>query len=323
MSPRTQHRDDSDHERSAPLAALAPRYSRSLQRGLAILACFTPSRPVLGIADIASELHISRSTTHRYMSTLHALDYLEQLASRKYRLSPRVTDLGMSTISSISLQDHSRAYLTELRRHATGTVSLAVLDGPTILYIEQARGLQGHSHATVARTGARLPIHCTATGKLLLANLPKRDQRELIDAEMGDSEAFAPEPVAAAHEHRLLAINMTAGNLEALAGEYLAAGGVVKQIDKGLHSIHVPAIVIQGTKDNLVPPTYGRHLAADLPGARLEMLYGGHMQPYYHPAAIAAAVRSLQARPAGSAPDQPAGAALSTGRPSRKLTSRR
>jgi IclR family transcriptional regulator, pca regulon regulatory protein len=137
---------------------------------------------VLGIAEIARELQMSRSTTHRYVSTLHALDYLEQAASRKYRLSPRVTGLGMSTISSISLQEHARAYLTELRRHATGTVSLAVLDGTAVLYIEQARSLQGHSHATIARTGARLPIHCTATGKLLLANLPACDQRELIDA---------------------------------------------------------------------------------------------------------------------------------------------
>lgn len=144
-----------------------------------------------------------------------------------------------------------------------------------------------------------------------------------VSAEMGDSEAFAPEPVAAAHEHRLLAINMTSGNLEALAGEYLAAGGVVKQIDKGLRSLHIPAVVIQGAEDNLVPPTYGRRLAAELPDARLEMLYGGHMQPYYHPAAIAAAVRSVRSARAQGASGQPAAAAPATGRPSRKLTSSR
>src|SRR5664280_1831274 len=62
-----------------------PRYSQSLERGLAILSCFTPKRPVLGIADIADELGMSRSTTHRYVITLLALGYLEQGASRKYR----------------------------------------------------------------------------------------------------------------------------------------------------------------------------------------------------------------------------------------------
>ena len=65
-----------------------PRYSQSLERGLAILGCFTPKRPVLGIADIADELGMSRSTTHRYVITLVALGYLEQGASRKYRLGP-------------------------------------------------------------------------------------------------------------------------------------------------------------------------------------------------------------------------------------------
>ncbi len=114
-----------------------------------------------------------------------------------------------------------------------------------------------------------------------------------VSAEMGDSEAFHPQPVVAAHEQRILAINMTTGNLKALAGEYLAAGGVVERIDRGLKAIEIPAVVIQGEEDQLVKPIYGRRLAADLPHARLVMLYGGHMQPYDHPAAIAAAVGSL------------------------------
>lgn len=63
-----------------------PRYSQSLERGLAILACFTPPRPMLGIADLADELGMSRSTTHRYVVTLLALGYLEQETTRKYRL---------------------------------------------------------------------------------------------------------------------------------------------------------------------------------------------------------------------------------------------
>jgi pimeloyl-ACP methyl ester carboxylesterase len=51
--------------------------------------------------------------------------------------------------------------------------------------------------------------------------------------------------------------------------------------------------VIQGEQDELVNPSHGRKLAATLPHARLVMVHGGHMQPYDHPAAIAAAVDSL------------------------------
>src|SRR6204780_5749167 len=83
-----------------------PRYSQSLERGLAILTCFTPKRPVLGIADIADGLGMSRSTTHRYVITLLALGYLEQGPSRQYRLGLRVTDLGMSALNSTRLREH-------------------------------------------------------------------------------------------------------------------------------------------------------------------------------------------------------------------------
>src|SRR6185312_3174217 len=136
-----------------------PRYSQSLERGLAILGCFTPAKPVLGIADIADELGMSRSTTHRYVITLVALGYLEQGASRKYRLGLRVTDLGMSALNSTGLREHARPYLEELRQRTSYTTSLGVLDGPEVLYVDQARSFrrgQGQGGGD-ARTGSRLP----------------------------------------------------------------------------------------------------------------------------------------------------------------------
>jgi IclR family pca regulon transcriptional regulator len=159
-----------------------PRYSQSLERGLAILSCFTPKRPVLGIADIAEELGMSRSTTHRYVITLVALGYLEQGASRKYRLGLRVTNLGMSALNSTGLREHAHPYLEELRQQTSYTTSLAVLDGTEIVYIDRARSFrrgQGSIDLDL-HPGSRLPAYCTAMGKLLLANLPEPEQRELL-----------------------------------------------------------------------------------------------------------------------------------------------
>jgi IclR family transcriptional regulator, pca regulon regulatory protein len=161
-----------------------PRYSQSLERGLAILSCFTPARPVQGIADIADQLGMSRSTTHRYVITLVALGYLEQGASRKYRLGLRVTDLGMSALNSTGLREHSHAYLQELRQRTSYTVSLAVLDGTDILYIDRVRSFrrgQGNIDLDL-QPGSRLPAYCTAMGKLLLAYLPDPEQRDVFTA---------------------------------------------------------------------------------------------------------------------------------------------
>jgi IclR family pca regulon transcriptional regulator len=159
-----------------------PRYSQSLERGLAILGCFTPKRPVLGIADIADELGMSRSTTHRYVITLVALGYLEQGASRKYRLGLRVTDLGMSALNSTGLREHAHPYLEELRQRTSYTTSLGVLDGTDVLYVDRVRSFrrgQGRIDLDL-HTGSRLPAYCTAMGKLLLANLPEPEQRDLL-----------------------------------------------------------------------------------------------------------------------------------------------
>lgn len=112
-----------------------------------------------------------------------------------------------------------------------------------------------------------------------------------------ESEAFHPEPVVQAHHYRVLAINMTQGNLEAWAGEILAANGVIAQVDMHLGAIRAPAVVIQGDDDELVNPTYGRRLNAELPNSRLVMVYGGHMQPYDHPAAVATAVQIVSSMP--------------------------
>src|SRR5271169_1170069 len=161
-----------------------PRYSQSLERGLAILGCFTPKRPVLGIADIADELGMSRSTTHRYVITLVALGYLEQGASRKYRLGLRVTDLGMSALNSTGLREHAHPYLEELRQRTSYTTSLGVLEGTEVLYVDRVRSYrrgQGKIDLDL-HTGSRLPAYCTAMGKLLLANLPEPEQRDLIAA---------------------------------------------------------------------------------------------------------------------------------------------
>src|ERR1017187_10222633 len=130
-----------------------PRYSQSLERGLAILSCFTPKRPVLGIADIADDLGMSRSTTHRYVITLLALGFLEQGASRKYRLGLRVTDLGMSALNSIGLREHAHPYLEELRQRTSYTANLAVLDGAEILYVDRARSFRR------GQNGADLDLH--------------------------------------------------------------------------------------------------------------------------------------------------------------------
>jgi IclR family pca regulon transcriptional regulator len=160
------------------------RYSQSLERGLAILRAFSPERPWLGIAEIADTLEMSRPTTHRYASTLVALDYLEQGPRRKYRLGIRAGDPGRSAISSTALRKLPDQCLADLRDRSACTASLAVLDGNDIVYVDRARSVwQGESEVSERLgCGSRVPAGGAAMGRVLLAHRTPRQQREAIDA---------------------------------------------------------------------------------------------------------------------------------------------
>lgn len=158
------------------------RFSSSLRAGLALLACFSPERPVRGIADMADELGLGRSTTHRYATTLTVLGYLEQGPSRKYRLAPRVADFGLALLDSLALRQHAREGLADLRAASGGTVGLAIFDGVEVSYIDRLQSHRRGQHAVDLGfgIGSRLPVHCTAAGKVLLASMPEAPLREFV-----------------------------------------------------------------------------------------------------------------------------------------------
>lgn len=115
-------------------------FSQSLARGLAVLDAFTGPRESLGIADIAREVGFTKSTTHRYVNTLSTLGYLHQdKESRKYRLGSRAVEIGFAALNSIELTRVAAGPLQRLADEAGFTVSMAVLDGPDVVYVERRR----------------------------------------------------------------------------------------------------------------------------------------------------------------------------------------
>lgn len=78
-----------NRELGATYATLSasPRLSRSLMLGLMVFACFPADGQALAVTDVAAQLELSPSTTHRYMSTLLAAGLLEQdPRTRRYRV---------------------------------------------------------------------------------------------------------------------------------------------------------------------------------------------------------------------------------------------
>ena len=160
-------------------------FSQSLERGLALLSAFTSTRPLIGVSDLAREVGLSRSSAHRYIATLAALGYLEQdRPTRKYRLGPRVLDLGFSAINSMELRQIALPDLQKLSDATGHTVNMAVLDGLDIVYVERCRSASiGQREIDLnLHVGSRLPAYCTSMGKVLLAGLSQEELDRRLEA---------------------------------------------------------------------------------------------------------------------------------------------
>lgn len=150
---------------------------------MAIVGCFTAEQQVLGIAELADLVKVSRSTTHRYAATLVELGCLEQDPSRRYRLARGITGAGAAFIDTLRLETPAaRKILEDLREETGHTASIGVLDGTRVLYVHRlfAHGTGQYKADLGLGIGAFVPAYCTAIGKVLLASLSVLDRREAI-----------------------------------------------------------------------------------------------------------------------------------------------
>jgi DNA-binding IclR family transcriptional regulator len=156
---------------SASAASVANRTSRSLVYGMSLLRQFTAEEPVRGIAELAEALDVSRPTAHRYASTCLELGYLEQAPLRRYRLARRAAEPGLAMLGSLATVRRARPILHELRQATGRTVSLAILDGAEVLYLQRLCGFACGQYQLEKGLGAgsRRPARRTAAGKALLA----------------------------------------------------------------------------------------------------------------------------------------------------------
>jgi IclR family transcriptional regulator, pca regulon regulatory protein len=215
----------------------ATTYSQSLERGLSILSSFNSGRRLIGATELGRELALSRSTTHRYITTLAALGYLEQDAtSKKYRLGPRVIDLGFSAINSMELREVAAPHLQQLSDETGYTVNMAILDELDIVYVERCRSSRiGQREIDLnLHVGARLPAYCTSLGKVLLAWLP--DDERLARLERTDMTRRGP--------NTLTSIRDLIVELERVKSNGLAINN--EELAYGLRAIAAPVLTRDG-----------------------------------------------------------------------------
>jgi IclR family acetate operon transcriptional repressor len=137
-----------------------------LNRAFRLLDAFRVGASELTLDELAAASGLARSTAHRLAGQLVSLGLLER-STRGWRLGMTLFELGQLVPRQQRLRDVALAYMEDLYEATKETVQLAVLDESEVLYVEI---ISGHRKvATPSRRGGRMPAHCTALGKAMLA----------------------------------------------------------------------------------------------------------------------------------------------------------
>ena len=197
-------------------------FVHSVEKAFRVLDAFGSGRSSMGLSEIASAAGLDRSAAQRFAHTLERLGYLRKdPRTRHYALSVRTLDLGYRYIRSSALVDRALPYLLDLSRATEEAVSLTVLDGTEIVYV--SRLLSRHMLHTNVNVGSRLPAYCTAPGIAMLAAMPRKAARAVLDA--SDRRAYTPHTVTALSA-LLARLDMTAERGFALACQEIYPGDV-------------------------------------------------------------------------------------------------
>lgn len=120
----------------------------------------------VGVTELAKKFQLVKSNAHRVLTTLTALGYLRKQGDAKYSATLKVWELGTLIVSRLDLVKIARPYLDELNRITDEAVYLATLDGENVVYLAVLESR--HPIKIYARVGGSAPIHCSASGKVLL-----------------------------------------------------------------------------------------------------------------------------------------------------------
>lgn len=127
-------------------------------------------RQALRVAEAADLLGVARSTAHRLLTALRRRGFVMQdRPNGAYRPGPALVEIGLAAVSRIDIRRVARPVLEEVRELTQETVSLAVLEGTSIRFVDCAEGPR--SVRVGNRTGVVRPAHASAVGKAILAGL--------------------------------------------------------------------------------------------------------------------------------------------------------
>ncbi|MDT7709809.1 MAG: hypothetical protein QOG20_5416 [Pseudonocardiales bacterium] len=201
---------------------------QSVDRAISVLEILA-RRGEAGVSEVASEIDVHKSTAFRLLGALEGRGLVEQAADRgKYRLGFGLIPLAGAVSDRLDVTRQGRAVCHRLAEEMSETINVAVLQEHWAVNVDQARGPS--TVATHNWIGRLTPLHCTSSGKVLLAHIAAEHRAALL---------------AASGMKRMTAATVTsAAELDAELERVRAVGHAValEEYETGLNAVAAPIL---------------------------------------------------------------------------------
>ena len=145
----------------------------SLEKGFKVLELLA-EKEELTVTKVAELLGFNRTGSHRFLSTLRELGYVEKNQDSRYQLTFKVMELGTKVANRLKIRRVARPFMQELASTYNETINLGFWDGECIVHLDKIESQE------ILRIDpeiwSRVPAYCTGLGKAILAFLPQEER---------------------------------------------------------------------------------------------------------------------------------------------------
>lgn len=177
---------------------------RSVRTALQVLEAVSQLQPI-GLSELSRKLGLPKTTVHRGLTSLAEAGWLEADPADPARwiLSARAFIVGSTVGNRAGLRAQALPVMNTLAAAVGETIHLMIPDGDQVVLIERLDST--HAIRAFAPLGARAPLHASANGKAILADLPQEEIDRYLSAELTALTAHTiTEPDALDAELRLI-----------------------------------------------------------------------------------------------------------------------
>ncbi|MGB5984588.1 MAG: IclR family transcriptional regulator [Desulfobacterales bacterium] len=149
----------------------------SLAKGLRVIELLA-QHGEMSASRIAGHLETSRAASHRFLSTLRDLGYVDKTADGRFCLTFKVVELGMRKLEGFEIRHAAQPYMQALAKAFHETVNLGHWENGQVLHLHKIHSTE-ILRLDVA-TGAVAPAYCTGLGKAMLAFQDPEEQEAYL-----------------------------------------------------------------------------------------------------------------------------------------------